>query len=179
MSLERRLGRVLVAIARARLGLIQLSALDSLMRFQILLIALMSVATSGCGPSQEARLRAYELREQHCIQQYRSGDIQTAKQALLDYLRLVEEEEASHLPFKKTAWTRAVTAVRLTLIYRRLGDTGLASQYLHEALVYARKDAQEEGKKTSLEKTDEQFETSLIDAVNKLDENTRPQWRIE
>jgi len=148
------------------------------MRFQAAALALLSIAAGGCGPSQQARIRAYEQKESHCIQLYRSGDIQTAKQALLDYLHLVEEEEASGLPFTKTAWSKALAAARLTLICRQLGDTELANQYIQKTIAWARKDAQEEGNKSWLEKTDEQVQVLMTNAVNKLDENTPPNWRL-
>jgi len=122
-------------------------------------------------------MRPYEQKELHCIQQYRNGDIQTAKQALLDYLRLLKDEEASGLPFMKTAWSKALAAARLSLIYQQLGDTALANQYLQKTITWARQDAQEEGNKISLEKTDEQLQMLMTNSVNKLDENTSPKWR--
>ncbi len=149
------------------------------MRSQITVLALLCSATAGCGPVQQARMRPYELKELHCLRQYRTGDIQTAKQALLDYLRLVEEEQASGLPFTKTAGTKALTAARLSVIYRQLGESELANQYLQKAVVYAKQDAREEGDKALLGKTGEQIGTSILELVNKLDEkNTHPKWRV-
>src|SRR6266511_2417651 len=143
-------------------------------------LALVSVATSSCGPTQQARLRNYEIKELHCLQQYRTGDVQTARQALLEYLRLIQEGEASHLPLNKTAWTKALIATRLALIYRHLGDSRQVNQYLGQAVTYAKTGAEEVGDWTWREKSDEQIEALLIDLVNKLDQkNTHPKWRRE
>ena len=144
------------------------------------LFVILTLAAVGCSPSGRTRMQAYELKELHCLKQYRTGDIQAAKQALLDYLWLVEAEQASGLPFTKTAYTKALIAARLSLICRKLGDARLADQYLHEAVVYARQDAQEERNKAWLEKTDEEIGTLMLHLVTKLDEtNTHPKWRME
>jgi len=51
---------------------------------------------------------------------------------------------------------------------------------LHEAVGYARKDAQEERDKAWLDKTDEQLGSSMLDLVTKLDAaNLHPKWRIK
>lgn len=140
-------------------------------------ISLASVAFSGCRPSQHERMRQYEIRELHCLQTYRIGDIQICKQALVDYLQLVGEEEASGLPFKKIAWTKALIETRLALIHRELGDARRANHYLQQAVAHAKMGAQEDGDKSWANKTEEQAETTLIKVVDALDENTKPRWR--
>src|SRR5262245_6915114 len=114
----------------------KVSFLD-VMRFTIM-VAFISVVTVGCVPSERDRMRPYELREVKCIRTYANGDVQVARQALLDYLHLLEEEEASGLPFRKTSYTKALAAARLTLISRELGETNLADQYMRMAVGYAR-----------------------------------------
>lgn len=146
--------------------------------FRFALILIVSLLMTACGPIQEARMVPYEKREIRCIEQYRDGDVHQAKQALLDYSHLIQEEEASGLPFAKTAYVKALTAARLALIYQQLGETNLVNQELRRSIACARKDAQEEGNRSWLEKTDDQIMLLITNAVNKLDENTHPKWRV-
>jgi hypothetical protein len=140
----------------------------------------LSIAAVGCGPIEQARMRPYEVRELQCIQNYSNGDIQAARQSLLDYLHLIEEEEASGLPFKKTAYSKALVTARLTLICRELGETNLATQYFQETVRYARAEANGEDALLHANETDEQVGTSVLDRVTKLDEkNLHPKWRTK
>jgi hypothetical protein len=66
-----------------------------------------------------------------------------------------------------------MTTARLAIIYRHLGETDLADQYLKQAIAYARQGAQEEGDKSWLGRTDEQTGTLLLDFVNKLTQRMR------
>src|SRR5439155_2380755 len=92
------------------------------MRVPVAIVTLLSMVVIGCGPTQRVRMQPSALRELQSIHEYSSGDIQAARQSLLDYIHLIEEEEASGLPFTKTAYSTALAAARLTLIYRELSE---------------------------------------------------------
>ena len=148
------------------------------MSFRSVIVVVAGLLLAACGPTKHARMVPFEKRELRCMQQYRNGDIQEAKQALLDHFSLVEEEETSGLPFAKTGYTKALIAARLALVYQQLGETNLANQELSTCVADARKDAQQEGNRSLLEKTDAQVLFLMTNAVNQLDENTRPKWRL-
>jgi hypothetical protein len=141
--------------------------------------AVLVMLSNGCGISEQERLREYEIRTLHFMEKYRTGDIHSAKQALLDFLRLVEDGEASSLRLKGSSWDKAVTSARLALIYRHLGNTDLAHQYVQHGVAYARMEAAEGGTVVRDGQTDEEIAFLLINIVNKLDATTNPRWRRE
>lgn len=148
------------------------------MSLRSVMVVIASVLLAGCRPTQQARMVPYQERELRSIQQYRNGDIHEVKQALLDYFRVVEEEETSGLPFARTVYSKALIAARLALIYEQLGDTNLTDEQLGRCVAFARMDAEQEGNRSLSQKTDAQVLFLMTNAVNELDENTHPKWRL-
>src|SRR3982751_3791709 len=93
----------------------ELRRLFTCMRVPLLTMAV--VTAVGCGQTGQVRMTHYKWKEVQYIRKYRTGDIQTARQSQVDYIHLIEDEERSGLPFKKTAYSKALATARLTLIH--------------------------------------------------------------
>lgn len=148
------------------------------MKLRSEVLVLVGLVLTGCGPSQHARMVSYEQGELACMQRYRTGHIQEAKLALVDHFRLIEQEERSGLPFRQTAYTKALIAARLALIYQQLGDTNQSHQQLMTSISCGRTYLREEAERSWSSVSDAEVARLMINMVTKLDENARPDWKF-
>jgi hypothetical protein len=154
-----------------------MTAMPHLSSLTIATFAILVIAVTGCGQTRQERINAYDAEELRYLRQYQTGDIQNAKQALLSYQHLINEEENAGLHIPEKGWTSALISTRLALIYRHLGDTNMETRQLDEAIIYAKADAQTQGNHSLTGKTDEELRAWLIEVVDKLDDNTKPKWK--
>ena len=65
---------------------------------------------------------------------YSTNDIRAAERSLLDYLKLLSQEESNSVKGLDYDMGRAITHARLFLIYRKLGDTNNVELHFREWL---------------------------------------------
>jgi hypothetical protein len=106
------------------------------MQLRLITLTMMCMAIAGCGPSEKSRLKTFYAKEASIVERYAGGDIRAAKQAAIDYLRLLDEGESAHLSVPIGAWEegRGLCKARLSMISQQLGDQEAAQQYMQQAV---------------------------------------------
>lgn len=138
---------------------------------------LFAVALIGCGPSRLERELEYGKREIKALKKYKEGDIQAAKEGLLELIPIMSEEATSGLNIGATDLRAALASARLAIIFHQLGDRALEEKYRQDAVTYT---------SLQIEKTHERFwdigssqkqkEEYMINFVSKIDSLHPPHW---
>jgi len=136
----------------------------------------------GCAPAQQLQPLDEKARDAKAVlyeQQYRTGSVKAAEQALLDSLKLVQEAGRAGVPFWDPACERCRTEARLVLLYQQQGNPNLAAPYLERLPADFKQCSLKHGDNTVMSMTDSQVVYWATNIAAQSLTHIYPRWRSD
>ena len=119
----------------------------------------------GCKPT----VHDFMVESGRAFAPYVTGDVHTAKAALLAEESVIAKHEAAGTPGNDVHQAYLITYARLCAVHLRLGDTNLAREYFQRAVTHRRLNRTPSTGEVTME--------SLMESISKLDAQLNPKWR--
>lgn len=152
------------------------------MKLRLGILLLLPCVLLGCGRTQQLRRldeKARDVKAELYEQQYRTGSVKLAEQALLSTLTLVQEAQEAGVPFWDPAGERCRTEARLVFLYQQLGNTNLAALYSERLPADFKECSLKHGDLTVMSMTDSQLVYWATNIEARSLAQLNPRWRSD